>query len=449
MTVSSVSLTDKRKAFSASLVGTSLEWYDFAIYSAAAALLFPRLFFPSSDSFTGVILAFSTYAVGYIARPLGALIFGRLGDRIGRKHVLVATLVLIGAATFLIGLLPTYETIGFWAPLILVLLRLAQGIGVGGELGVAVLYSNENGDSARRGFWSSASQVGPPAGNLLANAALAVISGSLSDEAFFSWGWRIAFLLSAVLVAFGLWIRIRLEDTPIAAAIQARGEQADAPLREVFRTESRGLVAAAFSRIAPDVTYALFTVFVYTYATMIVGFERSQVLIAVLIGSGVQIILIPCAGALTDRFNRRLVFGVAAAAAAIWPFIFFPLIEGGSGLGLTLGIVTGLIIHSGMYGPQGAFITDQFSPRLRSTGSSMGFAIGSTFGGAIAPLAFAALFEKTHSWMPIAVYIAVACAVSIIGMVIGRDYKASEDAQYLGAQAQATPVASPAQSTGA
>ncbi|MFB9857166.1 MFS transporter [Paenarthrobacter aurescens] len=449
MTVSSVSPRDKRKAFSASLVGTSLEWYDFAIYSAAAALLFPRLFFPSSDSFTGVILAFSTYAVGYIARPLGALIFGRLGDRIGRKHVLVATLVLIGAATFLIGLLPTYETIGFWAPVILVLLRLAQGIGVGGELGVAVLYSNENGDSARRGFWSSASQVGPPAGNLLANAALAVISGSLSDEAFFSWGWRIAFLLSAVLVAFGLWIRIRLEDTPIAAAIQARGDQSDAPLREVFRTESRGLVAAAFSRIGPDVTYALFTVFVYTYATMIVGFERSQVLIAVLIGSGVQIILIPCAGALTDKFNRRLVFGVAAAAAAIWPFIFFPLIEGGSGLGLTLGIVTGLIIHSGMYGPQGAFITDQFSPRLRSTGSSMGFAIGSTFGGAIAPLAFAALFEKTHTWVPIAVYIALACAVSIIGMIIGRDYKASEDAQYLGAKAEATPTASPAQSPSA
>lgn len=446
MTVSSVSPRDKRKAFSASLVGTSLEWYDFAIYSAAAALLFPRLFFPSSDSFTGVILAFSTYAVGYIARPLGALIFGRLGDRIGRKHVLVATLVLIGAATFLIGLLPTYETIGVWAPVILVLLRLAQGIGVGGELGVAVLYSNENGDSARRGFWSSASQVGPPAGNLLANAALAVISGSLSDEAFFSWGWRIAFLLSAVLVAFGLWIRIRLEDTPIAAAIQARGDQSDAPLHEVFRTESRGLVAAAFSRIGPDVTYALFTVFVYTYATMIVGFERSQVLIAVLIGSGVQIILIPCAGALTDKFNRRLVFGVAAAAAAIWPFIFFPLIEGGSGLGLTLGIVTGLIIHSGMYGPQGAFITDQFSPRLRSTGSSMGFAIGSTFGGAIAPLAFAALFEKTHTWVPIAVYIALACAVSIIGMIIGRDYKASEDAQYLGAKAEATPTASPAQS---
>jgi len=444
MTVSSVSLRDKRKAFTASLVGTSLEWYDFAVYSASAALLFPRLFFPSSDSFTGVILAFSTYAVGYVARPLGALFFGRLGDRIGRKHVLVATLVLIGAATFLIGLLPTYGTIGFWAPLLLVLLRLAQGIGVGGELGVAVLYSNENGDTRRRGFWSSASQIGPPAGNLLANAALAVISGTLSDEAFFSWGWRVAFLLSAVLVAFGLWIRIRLEDTPIAKAIHASGDQADAPLRDVFRTESRGLIAAAFSRIGPDVTYALFTVFVYTYATMVVGFERSQVLVAVLIGSAIQVLVIPCAGALTDRFNRRLVFGIAAAAAAVWPFIFFPLIEGRSGLGLTLGVITGLVIHSAMYGPQGAFITDQFSPSLRSTGSSMGFAIGSTFGGAIAPLAFAALFENNHSWLPIAIYIAVACSISIIGMLLGRDYKASEDARYLGAPSEPALTPSPA-----
>lgn len=422
---------DRAKAFAASLTGTALEWYDFAIYSSAAALIFPRLFFPSSDPMVGVLLAFSTYAVGYIARPVGALIFGRLGDRIGRKHVLVFTLVLIGVATFIIGLLPTYDTVGVVAPIALVLLRLAQGIGVGGELGIAVLYSNENGDSRRRGFWSSASQMGPATGNILANLALAILSASMSDEAFFSWGWRVAFLVSAVLVAFGLFIRVKLEDTVVAQAIQRDGLQAKAPLRDVFRYEWRGLIAAAFARIGPDVLYALFAVFIYTWATLILDFPRDQVLVAVLLGSVSQIIFVPLAGALSDRINRRLLFGLAAVAAIIWPFIFFPLIAGGSATALTAGVVVGLIIHSFMYGPQGAFITEQFTPRVRATGSSMGFALGSTLGGAIAPLAFTALFDATKAWIPIAIYIAVACSISIIGMLLGRNYKPEEDEEVL------------------
>src|SRR3990170_232797 len=197
------------KAFTASLTGTSLEWYDFAVYSAAAALVFPQLFFPDSDPLTGTLLAFSTYAVGYVSRPLGGFVFGRLGDVIGRKQVLVLTLLLIGVATFLIGLLPTYGTIGVAAPVILVLLRFAQGVGVGGEWGGAVLLSSEYGDPHRRGFWASAAQVGPPAGNLMANGALAVLTLMLTEEQFLSFGWRIAFLVSALLVAFGLWIRLR------------------------------------------------------------------------------------------------------------------------------------------------------------------------------------------------------------------------------------------------
>lgn len=208
---------DLRKAFVASLTGTSLEWYDFAVYSAAAALVFPVLFFPAADPVTGLLLAFSTYAVGYVSRPLGGVVFGRLGDVIGRKQVLVITLVLIGVATFLIGLLPTCSTIGVAAPILLVLLRFAQGVGVGGEWGGAVLLSSEFGEPRRRGFWASAAQVGPPAGNLLSNGVLALLTLLLTDQQFLAWGWRLAFLLSAVLVAFGLWIRLKLEDTRSSA----------------------------------------------------------------------------------------------------------------------------------------------------------------------------------------------------------------------------------------
>lgn len=422
---------DRVKAFTASLTGTALEWYDFAIYSSAAALIFPRLFFPSSDPMTGVLLAFATYAVGYIARPVGAVVFGRLGDKVGRKQVLVATLVLIGLSTFVIGLLPTYESIGVAAPIGLVLLRLAQGIGVGGELGVAVLYSNENGDSARRGFWSSASQIGPAVGNLLANLSLTILSSIMTDEVFFAWGWRIAFLISVVLVAFGLIIRVRLEDTAISRAIQNEGSQPTAPLRDVFRYEWRGLVAASFARIGPDVTYALFAVFIYTYSTLVLAFPRQQVLVAVMVGSVCQIIFVPLAGALSDKMNRRLLFALAAVAAAIWPFVFFPLISSGSLVALIAGVATGLTIHSFMYGPQGAFITEQFSPRVRATGSSMGFALGSTLGGAIAPLAFTALFDGFNFWVPVAIYVAIACAISIVGMIIGRNYQAHEDEELL------------------
>lgn len=274
--------------------------------------MFPVLFFPAADPVTGLLLAFSTYAVGYVSRPLGGVVFGRLGDVIGRKQVLVITLVLIGVATFLIGLLPTYGTIGVAAPILLVLLRFAQGVGVGGEWGGAVLLSSEFGEPRRRGFWASAAQVGPPAGNLLSNGVLALLTLLLTDQQFLAWGWRLAFLLSAVLVAFGLWIRLKLEDTPVFRAIAESGDRPSAPVREVFTAERRPLLAGILSRIGPDVSYALFTVFVLTFATTHLGFSRSEVLGAILIGSALQLPAIPLAGALTDRFNRRLVYGVAA-----------------------------------------------------------------------------------------------------------------------------------------
>jgi MFS family permease len=427
------------KAFTASLTGTSLEWYDFAVYSAAAALVFPQLFFPQSDPLTGTLLAFSTYAVGYVSRPLGGFVFGRLGDVIGRKQVLVLTLLVIGIATFLIGVLPTYASIGVAAPIILVLLRFAQGVGVGGEWGGAVLLSSEFGDPRKRGFWSSAAQVGPPAGNLLSNGVLAFLTVVLSDEAFLAWGWRVAFLLSALLVGFGLWIRLRLEDTPVFRAIQERGDQPSAPIGDVFRTQGRALLAGVLSRIGPDVSYALFTVFVITYATTVVGMSRGQVLTAILIGSACQLGLIPLAGAISDRINRRLVYGVAAAGTAVWPFVFFPAISGGSTVLLIIGVVIGLALHSFMYGPQAAFVTEQFSTRLRYTGSSLAYTIAGVFGGAVAPLAFTALQGSWGTWVPVAVYVLVASLLTLAGLTLGRNPDPAEDEAYLLRSAPLTP----------
>ena len=416
-----------RRAFVASLTGTALEWYDFAIYSAAAALVFGDLFFPSDDPLTGTLLAFSTYAVGYVSRPLGGFVFGRLGDVIGRKKVLIATLVLIGAATFLIGVLPAYSTAGVAAPIALVLLRFAQGVGVGGEWGGAVLLSSEFGDPRRRGFYASAAQVGPPAGNLLANGVLAALGALLTEAQFESWGWRVAFLLSGALVAFGLWIRAKLEETPVFKAMEVEQSRPEAPIREVFATQPRALLAAILCRVGPDVLYAMFTVFVLTYTTQELGMSRGSALAAVLIGSSLQVFLMPLAGALSDRINRRLLYGGAAVAAGVWPFAFFPMIEGRTWLPLATGVVVGLVIHCCMYGPQAAFIAEQFSPRLRYTGSSLAYTLAGIIGGAIAPLLFTTLLSAYDSWVPLAVYIALASVVSLAGVFLGRGPEAAVD----------------------
>ena len=420
------------KAYIASLTGTSLEYYDFAIYSVASALVFPKVFFPNNDEFVGLLLSFSAFAVGYLARPIGGVVFGRLGDRIGRKKVLVVTLMLIGVATFLIGALPDYSVIGIAAPVVLVLLRLAQGIGVGGEWGGAVLLSSEFGDPTKRGFWSSAAQIGPPAGNLMANGVLAILAASLSNEAFLSWGWRVAFLSSALLVVFGLLIRLKLEETPVFKAIAAHGDRPKAPITEVFRKEPRALISAALSRVCPDVLYALFTVFVAVYATKQLGMTTGNVLAAILIGSAFQLFLIPAAGALTDRFNRRLVYGIAAAGTAIWIPVFFIMIQSRSEVVLTAGVVIGLAFHALMYGPQAAYITEQFPARLRYAGSSLAYTLAGVIGGAVAPLIFTALYAASGNWYLIAVYLLAASLVTIIGLALGRDPQPEEDLRLLG-----------------
>jgi MFS family permease len=416
-----------RRAFLASLTGTALEWYDFAVYSAAAALVFGDLFFPTGDDYTGTLLAFSTYAVGYVSRPLGGLVFGRLGDVIGRKKVLIATLVVIGVSTFVIGLLPTYAAAGITAPVALVLLRFVQGVGVGGEWGGAVLLSSEFGDPERRGFYASAAQIGPPAGNLLANGVLAALGALTTEAQFNAWGWRVAFLMSALLVAFGLWTRSKLEETPVFKAMVAEQSRPESPVREVLTTEPRALAAAILSRVGPDVLYAMFTVFVLTYATGQLDMSRGSALAAVLVGSGLQVFLIPLAGALSDRVNRRVLYGAGAVGAGLWPFVFFPLADTRNWLLLALGVVGGLALHSVMYGPQAAFVAEQFSARLRYTGSSLAYTLAGLIGGAVAPLIFTALLGTFNSWVPLALYIAVAAAVTVAGVSLGRDAEPEAD----------------------
>ncbi len=417
-----VQTTDDRRAlyraFAASLSGTSLEYYDFAVYSAAAALLFGQLFFAGSDPLTGVLQSFATFAVGYLARPLGGIVFGRLGDVIGRKRVLVITLLVVGVATFLIGLLPTYAQAGALAPALLVLLRFAQGVGVGGEWGSAVLITNELSQPGQRGFWSSAAQIGPPIGTLLASGILGLLSATLSEDALLSWGWRLAFLFSAVLVCFGLWIRSHLEETPVFVAIHARGASPKAPVTEVLRHHRRALAAAILARIGPDVLYSLFAVFVLTYATQRLGLTRAQAIAAVLVGSACQIVLIPLSGGWSDRFGRKRIYAIGAVGAALWSIGFFALAY--EFRSLLIGVIGALVFHSLMYGPQAAFIAEQFPARLRSTGSSLGYTLAGVVGGAIAPLVFTWLLKQENGIELIVVYVCVACAITLVGLMLGR-----------------------------
>lgn len=420
------------RAFIVSLSGTSLEWYDFAIYSSASALIFGGVFFPSGDPLSGTLAAFGTYAVGYVARPLGGILFGRLGDVIGRKNILVWTLLLIGIATVLVGLIPSYASIGVAAPVILVLLRMAQGIGVGGEWAGAVLISSEHSDPRRRGFSGSAAQMGPPLGNLMANGVLALLAALMSREAFLAWGWRLAFLMSAVLVGVGIWIRIKVEETPVFEAIKRQGKVSHSPMLDVLRHEPKRLLAATMVRMCPDVMYAMSTVFVLTYATRVHGLKASEAMFAVVIGSLLQTFMIPAFGFLSDRVKRRSIYAVGALCAVAWPFIFFPLMESMGYTGIVLAVIGGLFTNSLMYGPQAALISEQFSPRLRYAGSSLAYTLGGVFGAAIAPWLFMYLLGTYGNWQALAVYIVLTAIVTTIGLVLCRDPDYKEDIDLAG-----------------
>jgi len=405
-----------RKVIAASLVGTSLEWYDFFLYGTASALVFNKLFFPNFDPLVGTLLAFATYAVGFIARPLGGLVFGHFGDRVGRKQVLIVTLLIMGIATFLIGALPTYQAIGVAAPILLVVLRFVQGLGLGGEWGGAVLMSLEHGAPDRRGLNASWPQVGVPVGNLLAAGVLGLLNLLLTEDAFLSWGWRVAFFLSGALVLVGLWIRLTITESPLFEEVESAGEKARMPLIEVIRRHPRGLLVAMGARLGTDVAFYTFTLYILTFLTANLGLPRSVGLNAVLIGSAVQVALIPLFAGLSDRYGRRPVYALGAVSAAVWAFVFFPLLSTRSPVVIVLATVVALVTHAAMYGPQAAFIAEMFSTELRYSGASMGYQIAGVLGGGIAPLVSIALAGATGTAFAVSFYVLAMVALTLVAL---------------------------------
>jgi metabolite-proton symporter len=405
----------------ASLIGTTIEWYDFFLYGTAAALVFNKLFFPKSDPLTGTMLAFATYALGFAARPLGGLVFGHFGDRIGRKKLLMFSLVLMGGASMLIGLLPTYAKIGALAPILLVVLRLAQGFAVGGEWGGAVLLVSEHGDPARRGFWTSWPQAGVAIGNLAAAGVLAVMTAVQSEAQFLAWGWRVPFLLSVVLIAIGWWVRSTVAESPIFAEIEKAREIETAPALEAIRARPGGLAVGAGLRVAENLCYYVITTFSISYLTTTVHASRQAALDAVLIASAVQAVAIVAFGALSDRIGRRPVYAIGAAGTGLWAFAFFKLLDTGATPLITLALVVGLVFHAAMYGPQAAFIAELFPTRFRYSGASLAYQGTSILAGSPAPIVAVWLLKTYGSSVPISIYVGVAGAISVVAALVARE----------------------------
>jgi metabolite-proton symporter len=421
--------TSISRIIGASLVGTTIEWYDFFLYGSAAALVFNKLFFPNSDPLTGTLLAFGTYAAGFGARPLGGLVFGHFGDKVGRKRLLVLSLLLMGGATCAMGLLPTYASVGIAAPILLTALRLVQGFALGGEWGGAVLIVSEHGSPQRRGFWASWPQAGAPGGNLLATGVLAVLAAVQSDQAFLDWGWRIPFLLSGVLVMIGLWIRLSVTESPVflEAAEQARRNSAvvRAPIARVLRDNWREVLISMGARMGENTTYYVITAFILVYLTGPVGLPKSVGLNAVLIGSIVHFATIPLWGALSDRWGRRPVIIMGALGSGAWAFAFFGLLDTASPLVITLATTVGLVLHGAMYGPQAAFFSELFGTQVRYSGASIGYQLASVVAGGLAPLIATALLKGYGTAAPVALYVAAGAALTVIATAVSRETRAT------------------------
>lgn len=406
---------------SASSIGTTLEWYDFTVYNTLAALVFNQLFFPSVDPMSGTILAFSTYAVGYLSRPLGGVIFGHLGDRLGRRFVLVATLVLMGLTTGLMGMLPTYASAGVLSPMLLVALRFVQGIALGGEWAGAVLIAIEHGDQKKRGRNASWTQVGPSCGNLLATGFIGFLTYVMEPSAFLSWGWRVPFVASVALVGFGLWLRKGVDETPFFRGLERSGKKARTPISEVLRFHWRRLLLAGGVRIGVDVLFGLIAVFSLTYITVILGLPRPLALTALLVGSAANAVAIPLLGALSDRLGRRVVYGTGAILAVPWTFAFFVLLDSGSPALVILAVVVSFLLHAAMHGTQAAFITEQFPTRVRYAGASLAYTLAGIVGGGFAPLIFASLLRFSRSTVPVSLYVCAALAVTLTALAVARE----------------------------
>lgn len=411
-----------RRVVVASFIGTTIEWYDFFLYGTAAATVFGPLFFPNSDPYAAKMAAFATFAVGFFARPLGGIVFGHFGDKLGRKTMLVTTLMMMGVATVLIGLLPTYATIGVAAPALLVVFRFAQGFGVGGEWGGAVLMAVEHGQTGKRGYQASWVQAGVPMGMLLANGVFYFTSSSMDAAAFLAWGWRIPFLLGAVLLGVGMFIRMQIMESPVFLEAKAAEAGPRVPILAVLRDHPRNVVLAMGARFAENAFFYIFTILVVSYGTQQLHLDRSTLLNAVLVGSAVELVLIPCFGALSDKVGRRPVYLGGALFLALFAFPFFRLMETrDSGL-IMLAVVIGLIGHAAMYGPQAAFFSELFGTRVRYSGASLGYQLASPLAGGLAPLIATALLDWSGGkpW-PVAVYLLFMAAVTLVSVWLAEE----------------------------
>lgn len=411
-----------RRAVIASTVGTAIEWYDFFLYSVVTGLVFAKLFFPKSDPLVGTLQAFAVYFVGFVARPVGAAIFGHYGDRIGRKAALIATLLLMGIATFLVALVPTYAQVGIWGGIILTALRFIQGIGVGGEWGGSVLMSMEWARTNKsRGFIASWPQFGVPCGLFLANLAVLVFS-RLSGDQFLRWGWRVPFLLSIVLVGVGLWIRLGILETPVFNRLIASRKVETAPLREVMKSHPREIILSMFARMAEQAPFYIFTAFVFTYGTETLKVQRDFMLLAVLCASILSFISIPLFGHISDLIGRKKMYLIGAFVTGIFGFVYFGMLATGSAALIFLGIVLSLIPHDMLYGPQAALIAESFKGRVRYSGASLGYQLSSVIAGGPAPLIATWLYSRYHAATPIAIYIALCAVVTLISTTLMIDY---------------------------
>lgn len=413
-----------KKVVGASMAGTVVEWYEFFLYGTAATLVFGQLFFPETgNDLDGIIAAFATYAVGFIARPLGGVVFGHVGDRIGRKSLLQFSLILIGASTFLMGCLPSFQSIGYWAPALLVLLRFVQGFALGGEWGGAVLLVTEHSPNNSRAFWGSFPQAGVPLGNLLATVVLLVLSATLSEDAFLAWGWRVGFWLSVVIVAIGYYIRTQVSDSPIFEAAKAKAERAAEAgygLVEVFKRYPRGVFTAMALRFGENIVYYMIVTFSITYLHHR-AIDATRILALLFAAHILHVIVIPLVGALADRVGRRPVYIAGAALTMAWPFAAFPMFDTGGTVMILAAIMLGLAIHAFMYAPQPAIMAEMFPTRMRYSGVSIGYQATAIVAGSWAPLIGTALLREYDSWTPIAIYILFAGAVSLIAALVMRE----------------------------
>jgi MFS family permease len=414
--------TQLRRAVVASTIGTAIEWYDFFIYGTAAGLIFGKLYFPNEDPLTGTLAAFGTYFIGFVGRPIGAAIFGHYGDRIGRKATLIATLLCMGIATFLVAFVPTYETIGIWGAVILTILRTIQGIGVGGEWGGSVLLAMEwSRTHGQRGLVASWPQFGVPCGLFLSNLVILAASTWTGDQ-FATWGWRIPFALSIILVGVGLWIRLGIMETPVFQALLDEDKIEPAPITEVIKKQPREIILSALLRISEQAPFYIFTAFIFAYAVGTLHMSRDLILSAVLTASVVSFVTIPLSGHISDRIGRRKMYLIGAATTGLFGFLYFAMVDTAIPLAVFIAIVISLIPHDMQYGPQAALIAEAFTPRLRYSGASLGYQLASIVAGGPAPLIATALFAAFGTGYAISIYIAACAVVSLIATSLMPDY---------------------------